>query len=633
MIPEFGHYAIILALCLALIQASVPLVGVARCQSDWMQLAKFTARGQCFLLAIAFIALGYCFVTNDFSVQYVALNSNRQLPLVYRLCAIWGAHEGSMLLWVFILSIWMTAVSFLHRQLPLSMLARVLAVLGVIAVGFDLFLLTTSDPFARLLAQIPANGRDLNPILQDPGLVTHPPLLYMGYVGFSVAFAFAMAALLSGRLDQAWANWTRPWTIAAWCFLTLGIILGSWWAYRELGWGGFWFWDPVENASLLPWLLGTALIHSLAVTAKRGILKKWTVLLALLAFALSLLGTFLVRSGVLISVHAFAVDPGRGLYLLEFLFAVIGGSFAIYAWRMRNLKQVTKIVLFSREMGVLTNNVILVSAMLTVLLGTLYPLILDVLRMGKISVGAPYFNMVFIPLMLPLLLAMGVGPLLKWQQGCPKELLRRFLIIFIFVLIAAAALPLLLHAVWQWQVWLGLSMSLWVLFNTLSLVSFKKSLQQWGMIVAHAGFAVTVLGLVVVSCYSVVRHVRLNVGDSAKIGPYQFTLAAINKLAGPNYVAWQGNIRVNQGGQELTVLHPQQRQFNATKDVVAKTAIQATIWRDLYVALGKPLADGGWGVRIYYKPMVRWVWYGGLLMALGGLLVLCSMLKGAVRVK
>ncbi len=628
MIPEIGHFAVIVAFLLGLTQAVIPLIGTYRNHVGMMQLARRTAIGQFIFVGVAFAALAYAFLSNDFSVAYVAQNSNTKLPGFYKFCALWGAHEGSLLLWVFILSIWMAAVSLFSRSLPLEMLARVLAVLGMIAVGFYLFLLMTSDPFTRLLPNVPLNGRDLNPLLQDPGLVIHPPMLYMGYVGFSVAFAFAIAALISGKLDAVWAKWSRPWTIVAWCFLTFGIVLGSWWAYRELGWGGWWFWDPVENASFLPWLVGTALIHSLAVTEKRNAFKAWTVLLAVSAFSLSLLGTFLVRSGVLISVHAFAVDPQRGVFMLRFLLIVVGGSLGLYAWRGRKIVTQGHFHFFSRETMLLTNNVILFVAMITVLMGTLYPLMIDALGMGKLSVGAPYFNAVFGPLMVPLFLLMGVGPMFHWNKMDPHVLIKRLMWSALIVLLLALLLPRLEAAPFKWSVLLGLSLAFWIILNTVSLVfRFQKgtlpklkriSSKQLAMMVAHIGMGVVIIGITLTTAYSQQRNLSMKPGDVVSVGPYQFQFVDVVALKGPNYSGATATFVVKRNKHFVALLRPQQRVFPVQQTSLAKTAIDVGITRDLYVALGSSLNDGGWGVRIYYKPFVRWIWGGGLLLIIGG---------------
>lgn len=631
MIPEVGHYALILAFCLAIVQASFPLVGAWYNNLHYMQLSRYTAIGQLLFVSVSFFALAYAFVSNDFSLVYVVKNSNTQLPFIYRFCAVWGAHEGSLLLWVFILSIWTAAVSIFSRSLPLTVLSRVLSVLALIAIGFYLFLLTTSNPFTRLLAHIPVNGNDLNPLLQDPGLVSHPPMLYMGYVGFSVAFAFAIAALIGGKLDAAWARWSRPWTIIAWCFLTLGIVLGSWWAYRELGWGGWWFWDPVENASFLPWLAGTALIHSLLISEKRNIFKAWTVLLAVCAFSLSLVGTFLVRSGVLISVHAFAVDPARGAFILEFLSLVIGGSLILYAWRAKYIMSAGQFNFWSRETMLLMNNIILFVAMITVLLGTIYPIIIEALHFGKVSVGAPYFNIVMAPLMIPLLFLMGIGPLFHWRYRNPKTLIQRLSIILLLSLFFAIALPIILGVKTKVSVVIGLTLALWIILNTATHITLRwMNFSRAAMILAHFGVAVTLSGIVLTTAYSEHRDLSMKPGETAKVSSYEFQFLHVASLQGPNYTGARAAIAVRRNHELITILRPEQRIYNVTQTAMAKTDIDAKIFRDLYVALASPLADGSWGMRIYYKPFVRWIWFGGFLMIIGGV---CSLLGRCYREK
>jgi cytochrome c-type biogenesis protein CcmF len=624
MQPEFGYYALILALCLAACQATIPLWGAAQHRIAWMQLARTTAYGQLLFIGFAFFSLAYAFVSNDFSVAYVAANSNRHLPLIYRFCAVWGAHEGSLLLWVFILSGWTAAVSYFSRSLPSALTARILAILGMISVGFLLFILTTSNPFLRLLPNIPSDGQDLNPLLQDPGLAIHPPMLYMGYVGFSVAFAFALAALLTGRLDAVWARWSRPWTLIAWCFLTIGITLGSWWAYRELGWGGWWFWDPVENAAFLPWLAGTALVHALIVTEKRQAFKAWTVLLAITAFSLSLLGTFLVRSGVLVSVHAFAVDPTRGLFMLVFLAVVVGSSLALYAWRAPNVRGSGEWQICSRETGLLLNNVFLSVATATILLGTLYPLIIQALGLGKISVGAPYFNLVFTPLILPLLLLMGIVPSCNWRNMPFILLWKKLRVSALFTIIATGLICIIGFTEIHWYVVIGIGLAIWISASTLQIPFTRRPLSRihWGMVVAHLGVAVCLTGIVLTTAYSIERDVRMGIGDHTTTGPYQFKLLSVQQLIGPNYTGEQANLIVTHHDQEITELHPQQRLFTVTQTALAKAAIDVGIWRDLYIALGDPMSNNTWAVRIYYKPFVRWIWAGGLLMLLGGLLAM-----------
>jgi len=635
MIPEIGHFALILALCVAVVQGSLPIYGAAVGSSTLMSVAKPAARGQFILVLLAFCCLGYAFAAKDFSVLYVAATSNSQLPLHYRLAAIWGAHEGSLLLWTFILTIWMVAVTFFSTHLPEAMRARILGVMGLVSLGFLLFMLTVSNPFERL---IPAavDGRDLNPLLQDPGMVIHPPMLYMGYVGFSVAFAFAIAALLGGTLDAAWARWSRPWTTVAWCFLTVGIALGSGWAYYELGWGGWWFWDPVENASFMPWLAGTALIHSLAVTDKRGGFKVWTVLLAIMAFALSLMGTFLVRSGVLTSVHAFATDPKRGLFILAFLAVVIGGSLILYAWRAPRVGLGGGFALVSREAMLLGNNVLLVAALGAVLLGTLYPLFLDALGLGKISVGPPYFDTVFVPLMTPAVFLMGIGPLAQWKKASLPGLAMRLRWAFAVSVATALALPFVLGK-WTPLISLGLLLALWIVTTTA--IHLRERLAHddgsslwdrlaavprsyWGMLLAHCGIALFIVGVTMVKGFEVEKDVRMNVGETATIGGYTFRFDGSQELKGPNYMAARGTFRVSQDGRDVTVMYPEKRLYTVQNQTLTEAAIDSGLLRDLYVSLGEPLEDGAWSVRLYHKPFIDWIWGGCLIMALGGVLAI-----------
>jgi len=634
MIPEIGQLALILALLIALVQASLPIIGAARRDRAWMGLARPAARGLFLFVALAFGCLAWSFVHNDFSVLNVATNSNSQLPLHYRFAATWGSHEGSMLLWMLMLSGWATAVSFASRHLPDEMVARVLGVMGFVSAGFLLFMLLTSNPFERLLPAAP-DGRDLNPLLQDPGMVFHPPLLYMGYVGFSVAFAFAIAALLGGRLDATWARWSRPWTTAAWCFLTLGIMLGSWWAYYELGWGGWWFWDPVENASFMPWLVGTALIHSLAVTEKRGAFKSWTVLLAIFAFSLSLLGTFLVRSGVLTSVHAFATDPKRGVFILAFLAIVIGGSLALFAFRAPKVGLGGRIGMVSREAALLGNNVLLMAAMGSVLLGTLYPLFLDALGLGKISVGPPYFDSVFAPLMTPVVFLMGVGPLARWKEASLPELAVRLRWAAAVSVITAIVVPLIAGE-WTWLKSFGYLLAFWIFAATAVSVwerigrgmggVWARMRQQprayWGMVLAHVGVGVFIVGVTTVKGYEVERDVRMDIGDTVEVGGYTFKFQGARQTTGPNYRASRGTVEVRRDGRLVETLYPEKRIYNAQQMPMTEAAIDTGPFGDLYVSLGEPVANGAWSVRVYSKPFVTWVWGGCVLMALGGLLAL-----------
>ena len=635
MIPEIGHYALILALCVSVVLGTLPIYGAAVGNSMLMSVAKPAARGQFLLILLAFCCLAYAFAAKDFSVLYVASTSNSQLPIQYRLAAIWGAHEGSLLLWVFILSIWMVAVSFLSTHLPEAMRARILGVMGLVSMGFLLFMLTVSNPFERL---IPAafDGRDLNPLLQDPGMVIHPPMLYMGYVGFSVAFAFAIAALLGGTLDATWARWSRPWTTVAWCFLTIGVAMGSGWAYYELGWGGWWFWDPVENASFMPWLAGTALIHSLAVTDKRGGFKAWSVLLAILAFSLSLLGTFLVRSGVLTSVHAFATDPKRGLFILVFLAVVIGGSLILYAWRAPRVGLGGGFSLVSREGMLLTNNVLLIAALGAVLLGTLYPLFLDALDLGKISVGPPYFDTVFVPLMTPAIFLMGIGPLAQWKKATLPALAMRLRWAFAVSAATALTLPFLIGK-WTPLVSLGLLLAIWIV--TTSVVGLRERLAHadgsslmgrlaavprsyWGMLLAHCGVAVFIVGVTMVKGFEVEQDLRMNVGETSTVGGYTFRFDGVREVKGPNYIAARGTFHVSQDGREVTVMYPEKRRYTVQNQTMTEAAIAPGLVRDLYVSLGEPVDNGAWSVRLYHKPFIDWIWGGCLIMALGGVLAI-----------
>ena len=633
MIIEWGHFALILAFVLALVQSVFPIWGAARCRPDWMAVAVPAAWGQWLFLLLAYGALTYAFVTHDFSVLYVAQNSNTSLPLIYRLTGVWGGHEGSILLWVLILASWTVAVAMSARSLPTVYAARVIGVMGLISTGFLAFILFTSNPFERLFP-VPADGQDLNPLLQDPGMVIHPPMLYMGYVGFSVAFALAVAALLGGRLDATWARWSRPWTTAAWMFLTVGIALGSHWAYYELGWGGWWFWDPVENASFMPWLTGTALIHSLAVTEKRDGFKAWSVLLALTTFSLSLLGTFLVRSGVLTSVHAFATDPGRGLFILTFLTLVVGGALLLYAWRAPQVRATISFAPWSRESLLLANNVLLMVAAAAVLLGTLYPLAVDALGMGKLSVGPPYFNAVFVPLMLPLVALIGLGSLVAWRQGRMDEVRRLVLRIGLPTLILAALCLVVFGLGWRRYV---LGLSLWLAFWTLGLSAYGigqrlarrgfalggwRQLPRgfWGMHLAHAGIALFIIGAGVVSTLEAERVVRLSLNESTELAGYDFRLESVYPVSGPNYEADEALIVVSREGREVARLNPQKRLYPVRQQMMTQTAFDAGITRDLFAALGEPLPDGAWSVRVHYKPMVRWIWFGTILMTLGGIL-------------
>ncbi len=634
MIPELGHFALWAALVVAVLQTVLPIIGVRRGNARLMATASSAAQAQFLMILISYACLTWAFVTRDWSVSYVAANSHSELPLMYRISAVWGAHEGSMLLWVLMLTGWGCAVSVFNRKLPTDLTATALGVLGALSIGFMLFMLLTSNPFAREFP-VPLDGRDLNPLLQDPGLIIHPPMLYMGYVGFSVAFAFAIAALISGRLDAAWARWTRPWTTAAWLFLTMGITLGSWWAYHELGWGGWWFWDPVENASFMPWLIGTALIHSLAVTEKRGLLKAWTVLLAILAFALSLLGTFLVRSGVLVSVHAFATDPARGVFILIFLCVVLGSAFSLYAWRAPKLVQQGEITLFSREGLLLLNNVFLVVAAAAVLIGTLYPLAIDALNAGKVSVGPPYFNAIFLPLTAPLAVLVGLAAVVGWKRGRVKDVVRQLRWPLLVAVVAAIALPYLIGEQARILALAGGFLGIWVLVTAVQEVWRRarsrrdpwQGLRQvprsvWGMTLAHLGLGLFIVGMTFVSLYSIERDVRLGPGQSAELEGYTFYFRAVEHHVGPNYDADRGIVEVERKGRVIAQLHPEKRLYRAQQMVMTDAAVDHNPLRDLYVAMAEPLENGDWALRLYYKPMMRLVWLGGVVMTLGGLLAI-----------
>ena len=635
MMPEVGSFLLCLALGIALLLSVYPLWGAVRQDARLMGLARPLASALFLCIAGAFLVLVHAFVVNDFTVGYVAANSNTLLPVYYRIAATWGAHEGSLLLWVLLLSSWTLLVAIFSRGMPQDALARVLAVMGMINLGFLLFIILTSNPFTRTLPDFPIDGRDLNPMLQDIGLIFHPPLLYMGYVGFSVAFAFAIASLMAGRLDTAWARWSRPWTTAAWVFLTIGIVLGSAWAYYELGWGGWWFWDPVENASFMPWLAGTALMHSLAVTEKRGTFKAWTVLLAITAFSLSLLGTFLVRSGVLVSVHSFASDPARGMFILAFLVIVIGSSLLLYAIKGGQVRSRVQNETWSRESFLLGNNVLLIAAMLVVLLGTLLPLVHKQLGLGSISVGEPFFNTMFSWLMAPFALMLGIGPLVRWRRDEPQKLWKRLALALVVTLASAILLPWLLQDRIEAMTVVGLLMSVWILVLTLMELherathrhSFFRGLRHlsrshWGMVLGHIGVGVTVIGIAFSTQYSVERDVRMKAGDSVDIHSYHFVFRDVHNLQGPNYSGGVGIIDVSRNGKPEAVLHAEKRFYTAARTMMTEAAIDGGFTRDLYAALGEELDNGSWAVRIYYKPFVRWIWFGGVFMAVGGLFCL-----------
>lgn len=628
MIPEFGQLCLILALCLALAQSILPLLGAQLHRPAWIAVATPAAAGQLIFLGVAFACLAWSFVSNDFTVSYVALNSNSALPVIYRIAAVWGGHEGSLLLWVLLLAVWTVAVAAASRSLPVELSARIIGVMGLISAGFQLFILSTSNPFLRVFPG-PRDGNDLNPLLQDPAMALHPPLLYTGYVGFSVAFAFAAAAMLAGRIDQQWARWARPWTTAAWAFLTLGIALGSWWAYYELGWGGWWFWDPVENASFMPWLVGTALIHSLAVTEKRGLFKASTLLLAIGAFSLSLLGTFLVRSGVLVSVHAFASDPARGLFILVYLALVVGSALLLYAWRAPRLDQQIGFRTFSRETFLLVNNLLLVAAAALILIGTLYPLVLDALNAGKISVGPPYFETVFLIPMLPLLVLLGVGMHTAWRSASATAVMRRLWPVAALATGAGIIAPWATYGTTTLLTSLGVIAGLWVALAALVDPAahlrgqgIRITRAMAGMQIAHFGLGLTVLGITITSAFSIHADRRIAPGETLSLGEYQLEFRKITEVTGPNYSGLRGEMAITRAGEPVATVYPEKRLYKVRSSPMTEAGIDAGWHRDLFVALGEDLGEGAWSVRLQYKPMVRFIWIGALVMALGGLLAL-----------
>jgi cytochrome c-type biogenesis protein CcmF len=626
MIAELGQIALILALIVAIVQSLVPLLGAHKNHTALMALARPAVMAQALFVSLAFVLLAYLMLVHDFSVAYVAQNSNSRLPWEYRLSAVWGAHEGSLLLWILILNAWTVAVAVTSKKLPAVFMSRVLAVLGMVSVGFLLFTIFTSNPFARLLPAA-LDGNDLNPLLQDPGLIIHPPMLYAGYVGFSVAFAFAIAALLGGELDQQWTRWSRPWTNVAWSFLTVGIALGSWWAYYELGWGGWWFWDPVENASFMPWLIGVALIHSQAVTEKRGSFRAWTQLLAIAAFSFSLLGTFLVRSGVLTSVHSFASDPERGMFILIFLGVVVGGSLLLYAIRAPKVAGGQAFNAVSRESFLLINNLVFVSATAMVLLGTLYPLIGEALGMGRISVGAPYFGVMFLIMMVPIALLLPFGPFIAWGRGDLKMALKR-LMPALWISVLALLLAWMIARDLSWKAFLGVAASLWVGIGIILFAIMRWRLQpagrrytpeMLGMMLAHFGVAVFFAGVLITESTSIEKDLRMAPNEPVMMGEYEFRFGSVGRVDGPNYVADEGDIRILRNGKDIATLRPQKRQYLRGGNVQTESAIDPGFTRDLYVALGEPLDENGaWSVRVYIKPFIRWIWLGALLMMLGG---------------
>ena len=642
MIPELGHFALILALSLALCQGILPLIGAHRNDAALMSVARTAAQGQLFFVAFAFGCLTWAFLQSDFSVAYVAANSQLALPTVYKVSAVWAAHEGSLLLWILLMGLWTVAVGRFSHHLPDSFSSRVIGVLGLLSTGFLLFTLLTSNPFIRL-SPAPIDGSDLNPLLQDPGLAIHPPILYTGYVGFSVAFAFAIAAMLSGNLDQKWAKWTRPWTTMAWLFLTVGIALGSWWAYYELGWGGWWFWDPVENASFMPWLVGTALIHSLAVTEKRGLFKSWTLLLAITAFSLSLLGTFLVRSGILVSVHAFATDPARGFFILTFLGIVIVGALALYAWRAPDLDSPAGFRLLSRETFLLLNNVLLVVAAAVVFYGTLMPLLYDVLSLGKISIGPPWFEFAMLLPMLPLIFLVGAGMHAAWRMQPADTMLKRLRLPAAIALAIGLLIPAVIYGRFGVLVTIGTIAALWIMLSSLiePVRSWRRSAgaaamtrSMLGMSVAHFGVGFFVLGVTLVSAFNVESDQALQPGGSVEVAGYRFELRELRNVEGPNYQAIEGRVEVRKDGEFIGEVRPQKRQYLVQQNWMTEAGILAHWNRDLFIALGDQLGNDTWSVRIQYKPMIRFIWLGALIMALGGLIAVSDRrYRGQVHVK
>ncbi|MBE03027.1 heme lyase CcmF/NrfE family subunit [uncultured Marinobacter sp.] len=636
MFPELGQIALIIALLLAVLLSVVPLVGSLTGRDNLQAFARPLASGLFVFIGLAFVLLTHAFLTDDFSVAYVANNSNSLLPWYFKFSAVWGGHEGSLLLWILMLSTWTLAVAIFSRRLPSVMISQVLSVLGMVAVGFLLFIIVTSNPFDRLLPNVPVDGADLNPLLQDVGLIMHPPMLYMGYVGFSVAFAFAIAALINGRLDAAWARWSRPWTTMAWAFLSVGIALGSWWAYYELGWGGWWFWDPVENASLMPWLSGTALMHSLAVTEKRGVFKSWTVLLAIVTFALSLLGTFLVRSGVLTSVHAFASDPERGTFLLMLLAVTVFASLALYAFRAPVVHVRSRYGALSREVFLLLNNILLVAATLLVAIGTLYPLVLDYLELGKLSIGEPFFNLTFSPLAVATGLLLGAGIFSRWKKTDGGWLGRTLLWPLAISVVVSAAVMVGYGGFRPWA-FAGVFTASWVAVATGWDLWLKSASRQgrvaglrrlsrsyWGMVLGHLGLAMTIAGATVVSNYGIERDVRMMPGDVASVGDYQFVFTDIGERQGPNFTAQYAGFDVLLDGDKIAELHPEKRQYRVGMSVMTEADIDAGLFRDLFVAIGERLSEDAWAIRLQYKPLVRWLWLGALVMAIGGFLAIAD---------
>ena len=630
MIPEIGHFALIIALCLALALSYFGLIGAYRQHNDLMSLVNPLTYAQCLLVVISFFCLTYSFISDDFTVLYVSNNSHTELPSLFKISAVWGAHEGSLLLWILILTVWMVLVAKNSDQVPRLFISRVIGILSLLNFGFLLFTLFTSNPFLRL-TPAPFEGADLNPLLQDIGLAIHPPILYVGYVGFAVAYAFAIAAMLSGNLDKQWAKWTRPWTTAAWLFLTIGIALGSWWAYYELGWGGWWFWDPVENASFMPWLVGTALIHSLAVTEKRGLFKSWTLLLAISAFSLSLLGTFLVRSGILISVHAFATDPARGIFILMLLLLVIGGGLLLYAFKAQSIDDDVGFNILSRETFLLLNNVLLVIAATLILLGTLAPLVLEVFNAGKISIGPPWFELAMIVPMLPLIILIGVGMNTSWIKQSAMSLQKKLLPPVFLSILIGIIVPLYFYGDLSLLLSIGSVAATWIIiasilpiYSQLQSFSNTKKINRSviGMSIAHLGLGLFVFGVVIVSSFGIETDRSFKPGESISIAGYDYKMRGLKNVSGPNYTAVEAEIDISKNNKFLTQLRPQKRTYRVQQSPMTEAGISAAWNRDLFVALGEDLGDGSWSIRVQYKPMIRWIWFGCFVMALGGLIAI-----------
>lgn len=632
MIPELGNFSFIVGLMFAIALSIIPLVGIAKSNLSLVRYARPLTFGMFIFAAISYVLLTYSFIIDDFSVSYIAHQSNTELPIQYKIAAVFGGHEGSLLFWVLTLCIWTLALAITSRNLDEAFIARVLSILGMIATGFFLFTLLTSNPFERILWDIPTQGRDLNPLLQDIGLIIHPPMLYLGYVGFSVAFAFAVAALMCGKMDAAWARWTRPWTIAAWSFLTMGIMLGSWWAYYELGWGGWWFWDPVENASFMPWLVGTALIHSLSVTEQRGQFRNWTVLLAISAFSLSLLGTFLVRSGVLNSVHSFAADPSRGMFILLILAIAVIGSLTLFAFKASSLREPSNFEVFSKETLILLGNIALVVATCTVLLGTLYPLLVDALGYGKISVGPPFFNTVFNPIIAAMVVIMAIAPVIRWKKNKAGTLINELGLIAVVSVVFGLAFPLVYGDKFIGWVAIGMGLASWLILatikNTITSIKTrdgklditKPTQSYWGMVVAHIGIGIAIIGVTLVSHYESQLDVRMDSGDKVELSGYQFSLLNVQPTEGPNYSAQRATIIAYEYGEEVARLYPERRVYRVKTMGMTEAGIDSTLQRDLFVALGDPLDNNAWAVRIYVKPYINLLWLSGLIIMFGGLL-------------